>query len=199
VTPPTRCLVWGAGAIGGTMGAYLARAGHDVTLVDTVAEHVAAIHRSGLSITGPIATFTTPLPAFTPDALRGEWDTIILATKAQHTAAAEAEQKKLLAAREHAVAQVAEIRAEFDRQIATHGDQNTQAQTQFTALAGQQKEQIEALAEQRAALIVERDAAVAQFAALTETHRQHLAAGHRRSGPNLRALHLEQPIAEWRH
>ena len=88
MTPPTRCLVWGAGAIGGTMGAYLSRAGHDVTLVDIVPEHVAAIDRSGLSITGPMEAFTTRLPAFTPDALRGEWDTIILATKAQHTAAA---------------------------------------------------------------------------------------------------------------
>jgi len=80
-----RCLVWGAGAIGGTMGACLARAGHDVTVVDTAAEHVAAINRSGLGISGPIAAFTTPLPAFTPDTLRGTWDTIILATKAHHT------------------------------------------------------------------------------------------------------------------
>jgi 2-dehydropantoate 2-reductase len=85
---PTRCLVWGAGAIGGTLGAYLARAGHDVTLVDIVTEHVAAVNRSGLTISGPIAAFTTPLPAFTPDTLHGSWDTIILATKAQHTAAA---------------------------------------------------------------------------------------------------------------
>jgi 2-dehydropantoate 2-reductase len=83
-----RCLVWGAGAIGGTLGAYLARAGHDVTLVDTVSEHVAAVNRSGLTISGPIAAFTTPLPAFTPDTLQGAWDTVILATKAQHTAAA---------------------------------------------------------------------------------------------------------------
>jgi 2-dehydropantoate 2-reductase len=83
-----RCLVWGAGAIGGTLGAYLARAGHDVTLVDTVSEHVAVINRSGLTISGPIAAFTTPLPAFTPDTLQGAWDTIILATKAQHTAPA---------------------------------------------------------------------------------------------------------------
>ncbi len=70
------------------MGAFLARAGHDVTLVDTVAEHVAAISRSGLHITGPIAEFSTPLAAFTPDTLHGTWDTIILATKAHHTAAA---------------------------------------------------------------------------------------------------------------
>jgi 2-dehydropantoate 2-reductase len=81
-----RCLIWGAGAIGGTLGAYLARAGHDVTLVDTAPEHVAAVNRSGLTISGPIAAFTTPpLAAFTPDTLRGTWDTIILATKAHHT------------------------------------------------------------------------------------------------------------------
>lgn len=85
---PTRCLVWGAGAIGGTLGAFLARAGHDVTLVDTVADHVAAINRAGLCISGPIDEFTVALPAFIPDALRGTWDTIMLATKAHHTDAA---------------------------------------------------------------------------------------------------------------
>ena len=52
----TRCLMWGAGAIGGTLGAHLARAGHDVTFVDTVADHVTAINHSGLTISGPIAT-----------------------------------------------------------------------------------------------------------------------------------------------
>ena len=70
------------------MGAFLSRAGHDVTLVDTVPEHVAAIRRSGLRITGPIAEFSTPMRAFTPDTLTGTWDTIILATKAHHTRAA---------------------------------------------------------------------------------------------------------------
>jgi 2-dehydropantoate 2-reductase len=80
-----RFLVWGAGAIGGTMGAYLARAGHDITMVDSVTEHVDAIDGSGIAITGPIASFTQPVSAFTPDTLTGEWDTIILATKAHHT------------------------------------------------------------------------------------------------------------------
>src|SRR5690349_590404 len=83
-----RFLVWGAGAIGGTMGACLARAGHDVTLVDNVEEHVDAINRSGLRITGPVNEFTSRLPAFTPSAVSGEWDTIILGTKAHHTEAA---------------------------------------------------------------------------------------------------------------
>jgi 2-dehydropantoate 2-reductase len=82
----SRCLIWGAGAIGGTLGAFLSRAGHDVTLVDTVTEHVDAIAQVGLRITGPIAEFTARPPAFTPDALRGTWDTIVLATKAHHTA-----------------------------------------------------------------------------------------------------------------
>jgi len=80
-----RCLVWGAGAIGGTMGAHLARAGHDLTLVDVVEEHVAAIDRAGLRITGPVASFTVRVPAFTPETLTGTWDTIVLATKAHHT------------------------------------------------------------------------------------------------------------------
>lgn len=81
-----KLLVWGAGAIGGTMGAYLARAGHDVTFVDVVEEHVDAINRDGIRITGPLDEFTAQAPAFTPAALRGEWDAIMLATKAQHTA-----------------------------------------------------------------------------------------------------------------
>ncbi len=85
-----RFLIWGAGAIGGTLGAYLARAGNDVTLVDVVGEHVAAIDANGISITGrpPIATFTQRAAAFTPESLEGVWDVIILATKAHHTRAA---------------------------------------------------------------------------------------------------------------
>jgi len=83
-----RCLVWGAGAIGGTIGAYLARAGHDITMVDVVVEHVEAINRSGLRITGPIDDFSARVPARTPQTLTGSWDTIVLATKAHHTEAA---------------------------------------------------------------------------------------------------------------
>ncbi len=80
-----RCLIWGAGAIGGTMGAYLARAGHDITMVDTVDEHVTAIDRNGIRITGPIEEFTVKVPAFAAEKVKGKWDTIMLATKAHHT------------------------------------------------------------------------------------------------------------------
>lgn len=78
-------LIWGAGAIGGTLGAYWARAGHEVVLVDTVIEHVVACRDSGLSIEGPIDNFRLRLPAFTPDELSGTFSTIVLAVKAQHT------------------------------------------------------------------------------------------------------------------
>ncbi|WP_293910411.1 2-dehydropantoate 2-reductase [Deinococcus sp.] len=84
----SRILIWGAGAIGGVIGAYLIRAGHDVTFVDVAAEHVRAIRTSGLKIVGPIEEFTVQAPAFTPDELQGVWDTIFLCVKAQDTQAA---------------------------------------------------------------------------------------------------------------
>lgn len=78
-------LIWGAGAIGGTIGAYLARAGVDVHLVDVVAEHVAACRTTGLAIEGPVEAFTQVIPASTPDELTGTYSRIILAVKAQAT------------------------------------------------------------------------------------------------------------------
>jgi 2-dehydropantoate 2-reductase len=83
-----RFLVWGAGAIGGTLGAFLARAGHDITLVDAATDHVDAINANGLRIAGPISEFTVSLTAEPPNRLVGLWDSIILATKAHHTRAA---------------------------------------------------------------------------------------------------------------
>jgi 2-dehydropantoate 2-reductase len=83
-----RVLVWGAGAIGGTVGAYLKRAGHDVTFVDIVPEHVAAIAGPGLLITGPVVEFGVTAPAFLPAQLSGTWAHVYLCVKAHHTAEA---------------------------------------------------------------------------------------------------------------
>ena len=98
-----RSLIWGAGAIGGTLAAYLARAGGDITVVDAAVEHVEAIARDGLRITGPIDEFTVRMPAFTPEALDGTWDDIILATKAHHTEAAVRQLRAHLGAGGHVV------------------------------------------------------------------------------------------------
>ena len=49
---PARIAVLGAGAMGSVFGGRLALAGHDVTLVDVRADHVAAVRRDGLLLEG---------------------------------------------------------------------------------------------------------------------------------------------------
>ena len=78
-------LIWGAGAIGGTLGAYLIRAGQDVTFVDVVPEHVTVIRNEGLRIEGPIDTFTVKAKAFLPREIEGTWQRVFLAVKSQDT------------------------------------------------------------------------------------------------------------------
>jgi len=78
-------LIWGAGAIGGTLGAYLTRAGEDVLLVDIVEPHVEAMNRDGLAIEGPVETFRQSVKALTPDQVTSRYKRIILAVKAHHT------------------------------------------------------------------------------------------------------------------
>ena len=48
-----KILFVGAGAIGSYLGAFLSRAGHDVTLIDPWAEQVEMIRAKGISVTGP--------------------------------------------------------------------------------------------------------------------------------------------------
>ena len=83
-----RILVWGAGAIGGTIGAALARKGEDIVFVDAAPDHVAAIRANGLNIVGPVEQGVTRAPAFTPAEITGSFDRILLCVKAQDTEAA---------------------------------------------------------------------------------------------------------------
>jgi 2-dehydropantoate 2-reductase len=70
-------------------GAALARAGHPVLLVDRAADHVAAVNAEGLAVVGPPGgDFTVRVPAVTPEELGSGLDLVLLAVKAQHTAAA---------------------------------------------------------------------------------------------------------------
>lgn len=75
----------GAGAIGGTVGAFLTQAGHDVTVVDVVREHVDSINRDGLLITGVRGDHRYPLNAVHAGDLTGPLQNVILAVKGHFT------------------------------------------------------------------------------------------------------------------
>lgn len=81
----TSVVIWGAGAVGGTIGAYLVRAGHEVLFVDIEADHLHAIRARRLEIEGPIDAFMTGGPAVTPTEMTGRHPLILLAVKAHHT------------------------------------------------------------------------------------------------------------------
>jgi 2-dehydropantoate 2-reductase len=78
----------GAGAIGGTIGAHMIRAGHDVLLCDADAAHVEAISTGGLTITGPVENFTVRAKAVLPGDLPARLSRAAVAVKAHHTEAA---------------------------------------------------------------------------------------------------------------
>ncbi|MEL7974855.1 2-dehydropantoate 2-reductase N-terminal domain-containing protein [Isoptericola sp. F-RaC21] len=91
---PAPYWVVGAGAIGGTLAHALTQAGHQVTVVDTDAAHVAAIRADGLRIRRPDGRddVARVAAAHTPDDLPADstLGRVIVATKSQHTADAAA-------------------------------------------------------------------------------------------------------------
>src|SRR5215211_2301591 len=83
-----RYAVFGAGAIGATVGAHMVRGGESVLFIDRDAEHVRAMRERGLTIRGFAETFNVPVEAVTPDELPDKLETVLLATKALDTDAA---------------------------------------------------------------------------------------------------------------
>lgn len=84
----TPIVIWGAGAIGGSLGVSFMRAGHDVIFVDSVAAHVDAINAQGFRIAGPIFEDVVKVRALLPEQVTGQHPLIFLCVKAQHTEAA---------------------------------------------------------------------------------------------------------------
>ncbi len=84
-----RFLIYGAGAIGGTIGGRLFEAGHDVTLLAR-GDHLRALQADGLTLAAPGGTVTLPVPAVEHPAAAAPaaGDVVVLAMKSQHTAAA---------------------------------------------------------------------------------------------------------------
>jgi 2-dehydropantoate 2-reductase len=87
-----RFVVYGAGAVGGVIGAHLFRHGHDVTLIARGAHHD-AIRERGLRLDTPDESVTLPIPvAARPAKVEfAEGDVVLLAMKTQDTAPALAE------------------------------------------------------------------------------------------------------------
>jgi 2-dehydropantoate 2-reductase len=83
---PDTITVVGAGGIGGTVAAFLARAGDKVSVVDKSRPHIEAIRARGLLVDG---IFGEVRPIFEqtllPEEVKGPLDIVILAVKSQHT------------------------------------------------------------------------------------------------------------------
>jgi 2-dehydropantoate 2-reductase len=84
-----RFIVYGAGAVGGVVGAQLCRAGHDVVLIARGAHHD-AIAAHGLRFRSPDEDVVVPIPVVAaPSELRfGIDDVVLLGVKSQDTFAA---------------------------------------------------------------------------------------------------------------
>ncbi len=84
----TRIAVLGAGGVGGSIGAYLSRAGHDVTLIDQWAAHIDVMRRDGLTLTDLKERFTVPIKTLHLYELSREWkpfDIVFMSVKSYDT------------------------------------------------------------------------------------------------------------------
>jgi 2-dehydropantoate 2-reductase len=81
----TPITIVGAGAIGGTVGAFLSDAGYDVTLVDVDAAHVCAINERGLRVSGIRGDRVFPVRAIHGSELRGPLGVTFLCVKGHFT------------------------------------------------------------------------------------------------------------------
>lgn len=84
-----RFVIYGAGAIGGVIGARLHQHGHDVTLIAR-GPHFAAVRDGGLRVDSPDGSRTFPVPVVDRprDADIGPGDVVVMTMKSQHAPAA---------------------------------------------------------------------------------------------------------------
>src|SRR5256885_8829583 len=78
----------GAGAIGSVVGGLLTKAGHDVTLVDQWPEHVEAMRKHGLRLSGTCGEHVIQVKAFhlhEAQAIEEPFDAVFVAVKSYDT------------------------------------------------------------------------------------------------------------------
>lgn len=72
--------IYGAGALGTILGAYLTKAGYNVDLITRNKEHVDAMNQNGAKVIGKVQ-MTVPVHALTPEQMTEKYDIIFLLTK----------------------------------------------------------------------------------------------------------------------
>jgi 2-dehydropantoate 2-reductase len=77
-----RLAIYGAGSLGTILGAFIAKSGIHIDLINRNVAHVQALRDQGAHITGTV-NFIQPVTALTPNEMNGTYDIIFLLTK-QH-------------------------------------------------------------------------------------------------------------------
>jgi len=75
--------IYGAGAMGTILGAYITKAGYQVDLINRNKEHINALKKNGANIIGKIE-FTQKVDAIFPKEMFKKYDIIFLMTKQRH-------------------------------------------------------------------------------------------------------------------
>ena len=80
---PEICII-GPGAIGGAVAAVLTRAGYGIKLVAKYPDLAVKISQQGIEVKGHSGSFTVAVPAVAlPSELKGTFDYVLIATKAE--------------------------------------------------------------------------------------------------------------------
>ena len=74
--------IYGAGSLGTILGAFIARSGKEIDLVNRNKAHVAALKKAGAQVTGTLQ-FTQAVHALLPEEMTAAYDIIFLMTKQQ--------------------------------------------------------------------------------------------------------------------
>ena len=80
-----KCAIYGAGAMGTVLGAYIAKAGRQVDLINRNEKHIAALKERGAHIVGTV-DFVQKVNALLPSEMSGKYDIILLMTKQRDNA-----------------------------------------------------------------------------------------------------------------
>lgn len=82
-----RMAIMGVGSLGTILGAYIAKAGYPIDLIDPYEEHVKVLNEQGAHVVGTV-DFVQPVHAITPDQMEGVYDLIIYMAKQTYNATA---------------------------------------------------------------------------------------------------------------